>query len=51
MSKKIYHSYTKPGVGKYWCVACHYFIELKSDDEELPVCPFCGVEEFTKEEK
>ena len=44
-NKKKYFSYSKPGKGKYRCLKCGFVIEL-DDNEELPLCPMCGFEEF-----
>ena len=31
----------KPGKGKYKCITCALIINLKNDDEALPICPKC----------
>ncbi|WP_446897806.1 zinc ribbon-containing protein [Clostridium sp. LBM24168] len=45
----IYNSGDKPGKGTYICKTCGYKLELKSDDEYLPVCPVCRHTEFEKQ--
>jgi rubrerythrin len=30
-----------PGKGIYICMVCGERVELKSDDEKLPLCPQC----------
>ncbi len=38
----------KPGKGLYKCQKCGKEITLKTDGEELPICPVCGHEKWDK---
>ncbi len=36
-----------PGAGDYRCLKCGYIITI-ADGEELPICPMCGFEQWSK---
>ncbi len=44
----MYNEGDTPGVGKYECTNCGHIVEIKSDDEALPICPTCGNDTYKK---
>ncbi len=38
---------TAPGEGKYVCLKCGEYVHVK-EAEELPKCPTCGEDSYTK---